>query len=81
MTLSIHCATAAMANERQYNDSITQVYPNILDRSDSTFTPILLFGEPLLTNKVAVLPSYRNQSTDLLCKSIDWFLYEGNTET
>ena len=27
-----------------------------------------------------VLPSYRNQSIDLLCKSIDWFLYEGNTE-
>ena len=26
-----------------------------------------------------VLPSYRNQSIDLLCKSIDWFLYEGNT--
>ena len=21
----------------------------------------------------------RNQSIDLLCKSIDWFLYEGNT--
>ena len=26
-----------------------------------------------------VLPSYRNQSIDLLCKSIDWFLCEGNT--
>ena len=26
-----------------------------------------------------VLSSYRNQSIDLLCKSIDWFLYEGNT--
>ena len=26
-----------------------------------------------------VLPSYRNQSIGLLCKSIDWFLYEGNT--
>ena len=26
-----------------------------------------------------VLPSYRNQSIDLLYKSIDWFLYEGNT--
>ena len=26
-----------------------------------------------------VLPSYRNQSIDLLCKSIEWFLYEGNT--
>ena len=28
-----------------------------------------------------VLPSYRNQSVDFLCKSIDWFLYEGNTAT
>ena len=28
-----------------------------------------------------VLPSYRNQSIDLLHKSIYWFLYEGNTGT
>ena len=27
------------------------------------------------------LPLYRNRSTDLLCKSIDWFLYEGITGT
>ena len=27
-----------------------------------------------------VLPSYKNQSLDLLRKSIDWFLYEGNTD-
>ena len=26
-----------------------------------------------------VLPSYRNQSINLLCNLIDWFLYEGNT--
>ena len=26
-----------------------------------------------------LLRSYRNQSIDLLCKSIDWFLFEGNT--
>ena len=25
-----------------------------------------------------MLPSHRNKSIDLLCKSIDWFLYEGN---
>ena len=25
---------------------------------------------------MVVLPSYRNQSIDLLSKSIDWFLYE-----
>ena len=28
-----------------------------------------------------VLPSDRNQSIDLLCKSINWFLYEGKTGT
>ena len=28
-----------------------------------------------------MLPSYRNQSIDLLCNSIDWFLFEGNTGT
>ena len=28
-----------------------------------------------------VLPSYRSQSIDLHSKSIDWFLYEGNTDT
>ena len=28
-----------------------------------------------------MLPSYRSQSSDLLWKSIDWFLYEGNTGT
>ena len=28
---------------------------------------------------MAVLPSDRNQSTDLHIKSTDWFLYEGNT--
>ena len=27
-----------------------------------------------------VLLSYRNQSTDLHSKSIDWFLYEGNND-
>ena len=26
-----------------------------------------------------VLPSYRNHSNDLLCKSVEWFLCEGNT--
>ena len=35
----------------------------------------------LLTHSVPVLPSYRNQSIDLLRKSIDWFLYKGNTDT
>ena len=26
-----------------------------------------------------VLPTYRDQSVDLHSKSIDWFVYEGNT--
>ena len=25
-----------------------------------------------------MFPSYRNQFVDLLCKSTDWFLYDGN---
>ena len=25
-----------------------------------------------------MLPSYRNQSVDLLCKSTDWFLHDRN---
>ena len=27
-----------------------------------------------------MFPSYRNQSIDLQCKLIDWFLYEGNID-
>ena len=27
-----------------------------------------------------VLLTYRHQSIDLHCKSVDWFLYEGNTD-
>ena len=33
----------------------------------------------IIQQLMPVLPSYRNQSIDLLCKSIDWFLCEGNT--
>ena len=29
-------------------------------------------------NKLQVLPSYRNESTDFVCKSIDWLLYQDN---
>ena len=32
----------------------------------------------LLTLKGPMFPSYRNQSVDLLCKSTEWFLYDGN---
>ena len=47
-------------------------------------TPFITLSSSLpiyLTHKVPVLPSYRNQSLDLLCKSIDWFRYAGNTGT
>ena len=27
-----------------------------------------------------MFPAYRNQSIDLQCKSIDWFLFEGNID-
>ena len=30
--------------------------------------------------KKLVLPLYRNSPLDLLCKSVDWFLYNGNTD-
>ena len=32
----------------------------------------------ILTHETPKLPSYRSQSIDLLRKSIDWFLYDGN---
>ena len=31
-----------------------------------------------LTLSRPMLPSYRNLSVDLLCRSTDWFLYDGN---
>ena len=31
-----------------------------------------------LTDETPKLPSYGNQSIDLLRKSFDWFLYDGN---
>ena len=34
-----------------------------------------------LTHLVPVLSSYRNKSIDLHSKSVDWFLYEGDTDT
>ena len=37
------------------------------------FTVFIATVNPLTTN---VPPSYRNQSVDLDCKSIDWFLYD-----
>ena len=50
--------------------------------STTRFFDILFFGLFLphhLTLWLPVLLSYRNQSIDLHSKSIDWFLYDGNT--
>ena len=47
------------------------IFSEIL-RDRSQISPLIL------THEMPVLPSYRNQPIDLLCKSIDWFLYEGN---
>ena len=33
----------------------------------------------LLTQSIPIFPSYRNQPIDWDYKSIDWFLYDGNT--
>ena len=38
-----------------------------------------IFYRGVFNPSMPVLPSYRNQSIDLHSKSIDWFLYEGNT--
>ena len=40
---------------------------------------ILRLKKTAMISPLSVLPSYRNKSIDLLCKSIDWFLCEGNT--
>ena len=37
----------------------------------------LQFSFLILTHLTPKLPSFRNQSIDLLCISIDWFLYDG----
>ena len=39
---------------------------------------LLKLCESVLTPWRPMFPSYRNQSVDLLCKSADWFLYDGN---
>ena len=51
-----------------------QVTPfrNKIKLHDSTFS--LSDGSLTLSRRRPL--SYRNHSTDLLCKSIDWFLYE-----
>ena len=41
---------------------------------NNTFMRLVAF----LTHETPKLPLYRNQSIDLLYKSIDWFLYDGN---
>ena len=52
---------------------------NIVIITSHPFLHNLLFLLTRLSHKMPVLPSYRNQSIDLHSKSIEWFLYEGNT--
>ena len=42
---------------------------------------IFKVNNTVLTHYVPTLPSYRNQSIDLHNKSVEWFLYKGNTGT
>ena len=59
-----------------------QFYECFWDEIKKTFQPIYkAFLNKELIHQVSVLPSYRNQSIDLLCESIDLFLYKGNTGT
>ena len=48
----------------------------------STLTHItyihIFLNRKKLTHTTLMLRQYRNHSIDLECKSIDWFLYEGN---
>ena len=37
-----------------------------------------MFGDGNLTFYEPMFPSFRNQSVDLLSKSTDWFLYDGD---
>ena len=41
---------------------------------------VILSSHDMVFNQLnAIVALYRNQSIDLLFKSMDWFLYEGNT--
>ena len=54
--------------------------PCLISLSLSRFFSLFLILNPvnILTFFMPMFPSYRNQSTDLYYKSIDWFLYEMN---
>ena len=59
-----------------------QQQQNIDDNQDPKLKPCEALNLTILSYKL--LPSCRNQSIDLMCKSsesIDWFLYEGNAGT
>ena len=46
----------------------------MLEKTSSGLNP----EQPLLTHVSSVLCSWRNQSIDLHCRSVEWFLYESN---
>ena len=48
----------------------------LLEKQDSQFTALTEALKDSLTLSRWGPISYRNQSTNLLCKSVDWFLYD-----
>ena len=65
-----------MPLQKQYNKAVSQVRASV----EWAFGDSELFcihGLNPLSTKCS--QSYRNQSTDLHCKSIHWFLYDGGT--
>ena len=56
---------------------------NVLIQKRKSYDRISLLAtvqrrNPFLTHLTPKLPSYRSLSIDLLCKSIEWFLYDDN---
>ena len=51
---------------------------DIVSSKISKTIDILYKSRDVLTLERPMFPSYRNQSVDLLCKSTDWFLHDGN---
>ena len=58
---------------------IDYVFPRkIFSCKKSARAKILTGCKTTLTFYRPMFPSHTNQSVDLFCKSIDWFLYDGN---
>ena len=53
-----------------FSENLVEI-PQVVQKIWKFYSSILTLYRPMS-------PSYRNQSGDLLCKSINWFLYDGN---